>query len=346
MTPLEGIIRRMIEAEGPLPIDRYMALCLGHPRSGYYMTRDPFGAAGDFTTAPEISQMFGELIGIWCASQWLALGSPDFSLVELGPGRGTLMADALRAARRVPGFAEAARVVLVETSPVLKSLQRQALGDAPLTLDRLEDVPPGPLILIANEFFDALPIRQLQMRNGHWFERCIGRGQDGRLAVGLSPTFFDGAGEEDRITEISPQRDAIAHEIGRRLGAAPGAALIIDYGDAKAGGDTLQAVSRHEFIDILAAPGESDLTAHVDFRALGAALRRSGAIVHGPMTQRDFLLRMGLEQRAAILAARDKHHAESACERLAGDARMGNLFKVIAATSPGLPPPPFPFGAP
>lgn len=340
MTPLEALLRQMIEQEGPMPLDRYMGLCLGHPQHGYYMTRDPFGEAGDFVTAPEISQMFGELVGIWCATQWQAMGSPrNFNLVELGPGRGTLMADALRAGKVMPGFVPAAHVHLVETSPVLRRMQREKLGSLVAWHDRLADVPAGPSIIIANEFFDAIPIRQFEWRDGHCFERCVGIGESG-LTIGLAPVKGANAIEPDGdsvVIEDGGARDVIASEIGARLSAAAGAALVIDYGHVRsAPGDTLQAVRQHRFVDILDRSGEADLTAHVDFEALSKALMAAGARVHGPLSQRDFLLAMGLRERAQVLGAQGGVSAEEACERLAGEAQMGNLFKVLAATSPGL----------
>ena len=346
MTPLETLLRQMIEQEGPMRLDRYMALCLGHPQHGYYMTRDPFGEAGDFVTAPEISQMFGELVGIWCATQWQAMGSPpDFNLIELGPGRGTLMADAMRAGKVMPGFIPAAHVHLVETSPVLRQMQREKLGGAIAWHDNLAEVPAGPAIVIANEFFDAIPIRQFEWRQGHCFERCVGLGEGG-MAIGLAPVKDAGAleGEGEAVVfEDGSERNAIATEIGARLKAAPGAALIIDYGHARSSpGDTLQAVRQHRFVDILDSPGEADLTAHVDFEALAKALASGGASVHGPITQGAFLQAMGIDERARVLDARTGVSAEEARERLAGEAQMGNLFKVLAATSPGMAAP-YPF---
>jgi SAM-dependent MidA family methyltransferase len=339
----------MIDAEGPMRLDRYMALCLGHPQHGYYMTRDPFGEAGDFVTAPEISQMFGELIGIWCVTQWQAMGSPpSFNLVELGPGRGTLMADMLRVGKIVPGFVAAANVHLIEMSPVLRRLQRDKLDSLVQWHDGLADVPKGPMILVANEFFDAIPIRQFEWREGHCFERYVGRGESG-LAIGLTPVadvsqIGSDAAADGIIIEDGSQRDTIAADIGRRLAGAPGSALIIDYGHMRsAPGDTLQAVRDHEFVEILDRPGEADLTAHVDFEALGKAIGGAGAQVHGPITQRQFLLGMGLAERVHTLAAKAGPAVQEASDRLAGEAQMGNLFKVIAATSPGLAIP-YPFG--
>lgn len=346
MTPLEALLRQMIEQEGPMRLDRYMGLCLGHPQHGYYMTRDPFGEAGDFVTAPEISQMFGELIGIWCATQWQAMGSPrNFNLVELGPGRGTLMADALRAARVMPGFVPAAHVHLVETSPVLRRMQQEKLGALAAWHDRLADVPEGPSIILANEFFDAIPIRQFEWRDGHCFERCVGLGESG-LTVGLTPVKDAraiGPDADSVVIEDGGARDNIAGEIAARLASAPGVALVIDYGHVRsAPGDTLQAVRQHRFVDILDRPGEADLTAHVDFEGLSKALVAGGAEVYGPLSQRTFLLAMGLKERAQILGAKAGASAEEACERLAGEAQMGNLFKVLAATSSGLAVP-YPF---
>jgi len=340
VTPLEKLLRQMIEQEGPMRLDRYMGLCLGHPQHGYYMTRDPLGEAGDFVTAPEISQMFGELIGIWCATQWQAMGSPrSFNLIELGPGRGSLMADALRAGKVMPGFVPAAHVHLVEMSPVLRRMQQEKLGALVTWHDSLTAVPGGPAIIIANEFFDALPIRQFEWRQGHCFERWVGLGEGG-LAIGLAPVkdahAMQAAGES-LVIEDGGARNAVAAEIGARLKAAPGAALIVDYGHVRsAPGDTLQAVRQHRFVDILDRPGEADLTAHVDFESLSKALAASGASVHGPITQGAFLQAMGLAERVRVLGSTAGATVEEAGERLAGDAQMGNLFKVLAATSPDL----------
>ena len=328
-------------------LDRYMALCLGHPEHGYYMSRDPFGARGDFITAPEISQVFGELIGVWCAAAWAAMGAPDpFNLIELGPGRGTLMSDILRAAKVMPGFREAARVHLVETSPVLRRRQEEKLGAATWH-DSAFGPPDGPSLVIANEFFDALPIRQFERRDGRWLERAAGL-EAGRLALGLIETGDLGAeGADSNIIEFSPARAEVAFEIGRRLARHPGAALIIDYGHVQsAPGDTLQALRGHRFVPVTEAPGECDLTSHVDFEALGKALADGGAAVWPALTQRAFLLAMGLEQRTHILMSKaeggPRQALERALTRLADPAQMGNLFKVLAATSPGLATP-YPF---
>ena len=350
-TRLHSIIAQIIRDEGPMPVDRYMTLCLGHPEHGYYMKHDPIGEGGDFITSPEISQIFGELIGVWCATAYQAMGSPaDLNLIELGPGRGTLMTDLMRAAKVMPQFASAARIHLVETSPMLRKIQEVTLGTEASWHTGLDAVPAGPGIVIANEFFDAIPIRQFECRDGRWMERCIGLDAEGRLTLGLVEYRCSwGPARQGAIVERSPQREAIARAVGARLATCPGAALIIDYGHLKsAAGDTLQAVRNHQFCGILDHPGESDLTAHVDFQSLHDALSVGGAAVHNPMTQRQFLIAMGLEARAAVLAGNappdQREIIDAAVERLAGESQMGNLFKVIAATTPGLPVA-YPFGS-
>ena len=349
MTPLEALISELIATDGPMRLDRYMGLCLGHPLHGYYITRDPLGREGDFVTAPEVSQVFGELIGIWAAGAFVAMGEPArVNLVELGPGRGTLMADMLRTIGRVsPALAAAAVPHLVETSPVLRTRQRRAVGPGASWHMTLEEVPEAPMILIANEFFDAIPIRQIERRQGLWHERVIGLEQ-GRLARGLSGHVPGPQGRDGDVLELAPARDVIAGQIGQRLLRHPGAALIIDYGHlTSAPGDTLQAMRTHGFVDVTERPGEVDLTSHVDFQALGRALKEGGAAVHRPMTQRDFLLAMGLEQRFELLERRADAIVTSTLRRqmarLADENQMGNLFKVLAATSPGMTSP-YPFG--
>ena len=345
MTPLEALIRRRIAADGPMPVAEYMALCLGHPEHGYYLTRDPLGRAGDFVTAPEVSQMFGELIGLWLAQVWLDLGAPPRAvLAELGPGRGTLMADALRAAARVPGFAGAAQLWLVETSPALRARQSARLPAA-RHADRLEQVPDdAPLLLVANEFFDALPIRQWVRTGGRWRERMVGLEGD-RLAFGLGPVLPGGEpAPEGALREACPAGEAVAAEIGRRLAARGGAALILDYGaQAQEGRDTLQAVRAHRYADPLEAPGEADLTAHVDFGALARAAEAAGAVPAPLATQGAFLEALAITARAQALArAAPGRAAEIAAahRRLTHPEAMGTLFKVLALTGPRQPPPP------
>ncbi|MBG1230975.1 class I SAM-dependent methyltransferase [Aestuariivirga litoralis] len=331
---MKELIKSIIETEGPLPMDRYMALCLGHPKLGYYMNRDPFGALGDFTTAPEISQIFGEMIGIWCVAAWEAIGSPDpFLLVELGPGRGTLMQDVLRTTSRMAEFQAAARVHMVETSPVLRKLQQEKLGETVTWHDSIESLPQEPMIFVANEFFDALPVRQIVKRGNAFFERCVGL-QDGLLTlVDVPAPRFNF--ESDGVQEISPVSHAIAMELGARIQALGGAGLVIDYGHLKTGvGDTVQALKNHKPCGILEFPGESDLTAHVDFDALDYGFTQGGAAALPPMTQGAFLKAMGLEQRLTALATKLEGKAQTdftaGARRLVDDKEMGQLFKVIA----------------
>jgi SAM-dependent MidA family methyltransferase len=355
IVPLETEIRRRIAVGGPMAVAQYMELCLTDPEHGYYARHDPFGAAGDFTTAPEISQMFGELIGLWAAATWRAMGSPgEINLVELGPGRGTMMVDVLRAARVMPDFLAAIHVHLIEISPALERLQRNAFAgrDMPVSWHRaIEDVPDGALIVLANEFFDALPVHQAVMCADGWHERVIKIGEDDKLHFSIDrdpiplfekllPSTLRGA----KIGEIFEWRaDAIALEIGRRVARRGGAALIIDYGHLESAiGDTLQAVGGHQFAEPLLGPGLVDLTAHVDFQALGEAAEGMGARVHGALPQGEFLRRLGIEQRAAALkAAAPPDYAgtiDAALVRLTNEDRtgMGRLFKAIAIANPKL----------
>ncbi|HET6522449.1 MAG TPA: SAM-dependent methyltransferase [Geminicoccaceae bacterium] len=365
-SPLAETLRALIRAAGPISVARYMALALGHPEHGYYMRRDPFGAGGDFTTAPEIGQVFGELLGLCCAQWWLDAGRPErLQLIELGPGRGTLMVDALRAVGAVPGCREALDVRLVETSPALRARQRGRLaGDAVSWHEGFEDVPPGPPpVVLANEFFDALPVHQLVRRgDGSWVERRVAFDGDGRLGFVLdaepSPLARDlppgcDAAPPGAVTEVGPAREALAAAIAARVAAHNGLALILDFGDAFVGptGDTLQAVRHHRPWPVLEAPGEADLTAHVDFRALAGAAGRAGADVHGPVAQGRFLTALGIGARTAALLRRatpeQAERLRSAERRLTGPGEMGELFRVLALTPPGAPPPPgFPPEAP
>lgn len=349
MTALREILLRRVAATGPISIAEYMTECLLHPVHGYYTTRDPLGAGGDFTTAPEISQMFGELLGLCLAQAWLDQGAPEaFVLAEPGPGRGTLMADMLRATARVPGFHAAARLHLVEASPALRTVQARALPRATWH-DRIDQIPDDlPLYLVANEFFDALPIRQFVRDGAGWRERVVGRDGD-ELVFGLTaPAPL--AELEHRLAdtrdgdmvEQSPALPALAGEIGGRIARRGGAALIVDYGGRGRTGDSFQAVRGHEKVDPLAAPGEADLTAHVDFAALGRAA--APAACAGPVPQGVFLERLGITARAQALAAklegtaRDAHVA--AHRRLTHPEEMGDLFKVAALHPCNAPPPP------
>ena len=344
---LEAEIRRLIGLAGPMPVGEFMGHCLGHPQHGYYITHDPFGSAGDFTTSPEISQMFGELVGLWAAAVWQQMGSPaEVRLIELGPGRGTMMLDMMRAANVMPGFRRAMAVHLVETSPVLAARQTHTLGnqDIPVTWhETLAEVPEGPAIVVANEYFDAIPVNQAIKQADGWHERRVGIARAGNLAFSLAPEplkFFEQTlPPQVRMAEVGSifewRADTPVLEIGRRV-VRGGGALIIDYGYPESMvGDTFQALRDQRKADPLVAPGLADLTAHVDFQALTSAAESIGCRVHGPVDQATFLRRLGIEQRAANLkkvAPPDKAAAvDLALGRLTagGPTGMGNLFKAI-----------------
>jgi NADH dehydrogenase [ubiquinone] 1 alpha subcomplex assembly factor 7 len=334
-----------IRDNGPMTVAEYMAACLYDPDDGYYATRPSIGGEdADFLTAPEASQMFGELIGLWCAHEWDALGKPAFNLIELGPGRGVLMQDALRATQRIEGFREACNIVLVETSGPLRDAQAERVPDAEWAL-RLEDAPPGPSLIIANEFLDCLPIRQFVRGEEGWHEKLVGIDEAGALIFGLSAAI--GAPESDdepgAVREIAPALESLVYELERRLHDAEGRALFIDYGYVRPeGADTLQALQQHKKVGALAAPGESDLTAHVDFARLAVLAENAGLSVHGPMTQGQFLRALGIDFRAETLSRANPEHAERLkreLKRLTDAEEMGALFKVICISSPGLPPP-------
>ena len=354
-TDLAKRLVRHIRAHGAMTIAAFMAMALHDRQDGYYARRDPLGAAGDFVTAPEISQIFGELVGLWCADIWQRMGAPDpVILAELGPGRGTLMADLLRATRGVAGFRAALNPYLVEASPLLREIQRQALKDAkPVWLTGVDDLPDGPLLLVANEFLDALPIRQLVRGRADWSERMVAADGPGRLVFAdspenpalsfLVPAELRGAAP-GTIVEICPAAAALAGALAERLARQPGAALFIDYGYADASpGDTLTAIRAHRGVAVLEQPGAADLSAHVDFTAFATAAREAGAAVHGPVTQRVFLTALGAEARLATLLGHAEPAQRAALEtglrRLIDPQEMGTLFKVLAVTSPGLPAP-------
>ncbi len=350
MTPLVPVLLRRIAADGPLSVAQFMAECLLHPEHGYYTTRDPLGAAGDFTTAPEISQMFGELVGLALAQAWLDQGRPaPFALAEPGPGRGTLMADMLRATAGVPGFHAAAQVHLIEASPTLRARQRATLAAHDVTWhDTLDALPQMPLFLVANEFFDALPIRQFRRAPDGWSEIRVAA-RDGALLFAAAPPVPQTAlahrlrdTRPGDIVELCPGAAAAVQAIAARIQTHGGAAIIIDYGDWRSLGDTLQAVRGHASEPVLANPGQADLTAHVDFEALSAAAAPARVT---PMTaQGVFLARLGIAERARRLAramtgaALDQHHA--AFQRLTDPGEMGSLFKTIAIYPQGAPAPP------
>ncbi|VAW14682.1 SAM-dependent methyltransferase, MidA [hydrothermal vent metagenome] len=340
-------IRLQIKTHGPISLATYMSLCLTHPQKGYYKTADPLGASGDFITAPEISQMFGEMLGAWVLLQWHILGTPDhFDLVELGPGRGTLIADAIRVIAHDPKALGACNIVLLETNPVLIELQRQKL--APLTPRWITEIAEinktggdnRPLIILANEFFDALPIRQFQFQDTNWHEREIGL-KDNKLVWGLSPTPLPASilptgttnPSEGEIREVSPLGQKTIASLAQILNSNSGAMLIVDYGyEQTRAGNSFQAVSSHKYADPLADPGQSDLTAHVDFAALIRAAENQGARAYLSGSQKSFLSEMGIKQRAEKLIQSNPERADSIktdLERLIDPSQMGELFKTM-----------------
>ena len=353
-SPLQSEIKKLIKSSGPMPVWRYMELCLTHPEHGYYVSRDPLGREGDFTTAPEVSQMFGELLGLWAASVWKAIGSPPMlRLVELGPGRGTMMADALRALRVLPPLYQSLSIHLVEINPVLREKQRATLSGVRNISwhDSIDDVPEGPAVILANEYFDVLPIHQVVKRETGWHERVVQLDDSGRLvfAAAAEPTpRFEvllpplvRAAPVGAVFEWRP--DAEIMKIATRVREQDGAALIIDYGHLRSdAGDTFQAIARHSFADPLKNPGQADVTAHVDFQALVRAAEGLGARVHGPVTQGEFLKRLGVETRALTLQAKTTPEVSAdiaaALKRLTDSGRggMGSMFKVLAITEPHL----------
>lgn len=354
----EGVVDKLLRrlhAEGPLTVAAFMAIALHDPEGGYYASHHPIGAAGDFTTAPEISQIFGELIGLCFAELWGRIGRPDpVFLAELGPGRGVLMADLLRAARTVPEFSRALRVRLVEASSILRTEQQRRLREAqPKWVRGIEELPDGPLLLIANEFLDALPIRQFVRGALGWSERMIGIDREDRLRFVDAPEspvaslLVPEALRESApgtIVEICPGALALAGALGSRFACQPGAALFIDYGYfPSAGGPTLRALRQHRPVCPLAEPGTADLSAHVDFAAFIAAARAVGAEVYGPVSQGRLLERLGAGLRLAALRPRataaQRQALEDGFRRLLDPGEMGELFKAVAIVSPGLPAP-------
>jgi NADH dehydrogenase [ubiquinone] 1 alpha subcomplex assembly factor 7 len=350
MSDVAQHLKDLIRADGPISVAEFMRVVLTARDDSYYRRADPLGARGDFITAPEISQIFGELVGLWCVDVWQKLGGPEaLTLIELGPGRGTLMKDALRAARVAPAFLSAVSVVMVEVSEALRRLQQDALHEAPVAVqwrDRFEDLDVrGPLIVVANEFFDALPIRQWVRGGAGWSERCVGL-RDDALVFGASGAVNERLIAEavrqsqvGSIVETSPVRSAVARMIGEQIAGAGGAALAIDYGfTGPAAGDTLQAVKAHAYVDVLAEPGQADVTSHVDFTALGEAFAEGGAMVSPLATQGAFLNRLGARERLAALkrsaGAPQAAALDAAYARLTGEAAMGSLFKVLCAFAP------------
>jgi SAM-dependent MidA family methyltransferase len=353
-SPLQAELRKLIKSSGPMPVWRYMEQCLTHPQHGYYVARDPLGREGDFTTSPEVSQMFGELLGLWAASVWKAIDSPSvLRLIELGPGRGTMMADALRALRVRPPLYQSLSVHLVEINPVLRDKQKSTLTGVRNIAwhERLDEVPDGPSVILANEYFDVLPIHQVVKREAGWHERVVEIDGNGQLVFGTAaeptPRFeallppLVRAAPVGAVFEWRP--DAEIMRIATRVRDQGGAALIIDYGHLRSDvGDTFQAIARHSFTDPLKNPGQADITAHVDFQALARAAEDLGAQVHGPVPQGDFLKRLGIETRAVTLMAKTtpeiSEDISGALKRLIGGGRggMGSMFKVLAVSEPRL----------
>ncbi|KJC44937.1 ATP synthase subunit beta [Bradyrhizobium sp. LTSP885] len=351
-SPLLDEIRKLIKSSGPMPVWRYMELCLMHPQHGYYLSRDPLGREGDFTTSPEVSQMFGELLGLWSASIWKAIGSPStLRVVELGPGRGTMMSDALRALRVLPPLYQSLSIHLVEVNPVLREKQRATLSGVRNVAwhETIDDVPEGPAVILANEYFDVLPIHQMVRRETGWHERTVGIDANGSLYFAAAPEPMPRfevllpplvrAAPLGAVFEWRPDTEIM--KLATRVRDQDGAALIIDYGHLRSdAGDTFQAIARHSFADPLKNPGEADVTAHVDFQALTRAAEDVGARVHGPVTQGDFLKRLGVEARAAGLMAKATPEVSAdiagALRRLTDSGRggMGSMFKAMAVSDP------------
>ncbi|RRH74252.1 class I SAM-dependent methyltransferase [Falsigemmobacter faecalis] len=341
-TPLAALLKTRIAAGGPMRLSDYMAECLLHPGHGYYTGAEPFGRGGDFITAPEISQMFGELLGLWLAQCWMDQGAPSrITLAEAGPGRGTLMADILRATRGVPGFHQAIAVHLIEASPRLRQVQREALRGWEVTwAESLQEVPEAPLYFVANEFFDALPVRQFTRAAEGWSETMVLL-QDGALAPGRGaprgvPALAHRLADTNPgdVVEICPAAAPLTGEIAGRIARHGGAALIIDYGNWRSRGDTVQAMKAHGYAGLFETPGQADLTAHVDFEPLALAARDAGLRPWGPLPQGDLLRALGIEARAARLAqalSGEKLASHlAATRRLTDAAEMGTLFQALA----------------
>ena len=351
MTTLKQRLVSRIRGLGPVTVADFMSEALAARPNSYYRSGDPLGASGDFITAPEISQMFGEMIGVWLAERWQAIGSPSrVMLVELGPGRGTLLADALRATRKVAGFHEAIELHLVEINETLRQTQAKAITTlTPHWHSSFNELPSSdvPLLLVANEFFDALPIRQLQRGERDWHERLIDVvDEDLRfvLSPGSSPLAAllprdTASAKPGDIAEVSPASLALMQAIAERIARRRGAALIVDYGRAGALGPSLQAVANHRRAEPLAAPGEADLSALVDFATLARVADQAGAAVFGPVGQGAFLTALGIELRAKALKAKGGKDIDAALARLIAPEQMGTLFKALAVIDKNQSPP-------
>ncbi len=361
MTQLKDRIIARIKSEGPMSVAEYMGLCLLDPALGYYPTRDPLGSDGDFITAPEISQMFGELLGIWAIQTWRDIGQPGgVNLVELGPGRGIMMADMLRAARLAPDFLDNVSVYLIEASAALQAVQGKTLADSPVPVswvDSLEDLPMGPTILVANEYLDCLPIRQFIQtdrfaQDKGWHERLVTYDKDKdelAFAVATEPISDLAAqsmpsarvdARNDDLLEVCPAAHQVLDAVKKRFEFSPGRALFIDYGPGTTEfGDTLQALKRHEKVGVFSDPGNTDLTARVDFAALGEFAGSIDLTATAPVSQNEFLSKLGIEMRAATLAKASpdsKLKIARQLDRLTGEEQMGTLFKAMCFQSDGL----------
>lgn len=363
MNPLKSKLAQLIKDAGPISVAEYMTYCLLDPVNGYYPTRDPLGSEGDFITAPEISQMFGEVLGLWCVQSWIDLGRPDaVQLVEMGPGRGIMMSDMLRAAKLDPDFAKAVQVTLIEASAALEAVQGRNLANCGVPVrwaKDLSEVVQGPIILVGNEYLDCLPIRQFICSDRFagkegWVERKVGLDEAGNLrfvkedqpiSKELSQTLPSGAAEakNDDLLEINPSIVQLIDQLAERFQESPGRALFIDYGpDATEFGDTLQALKRHEKVGVFTDPGYTDLTARVDFAALAEMARVTGLESTDALPQREFLSKLGIEMRAIALAKAKpdaKDMLVRQMQRLMAEDEMGELFKAICIQSPGLPTP-------
>lgn len=341
MSELSKIIHEVIKENGPISIGTYMSLCLGHPQHGYYMQREAFGAQGDFITAPEISQLFGEMLAVWVMLTWERMGKPEnIQLVELGPGRGTLMSDIWRSLTVQPDLRDKVQLHLVEFSPRLQQVQQEALEGAPATWhSTIETLPQSPSIIIANEFFDALPIEQAVFHQDDWYQRLVTSDEEdlfftmGDILQGIAEDEMP----EGSIFEYAPLATTVMQQLCRFIRKNGGALLAIDYGDdaplSERFGDTLQALREHQMVDIFDEPGKSDLTAHVAFSSLEMIAREEGCVTDPILTQREFLTRMGIRLRAEKLAAKATDEQApalfSGLDRLVDPAQMGDLFKVL-----------------
>ncbi len=370
-TPVAIKLKARIEQTGPLTLHDYMATCLGDPEFGYYITHQPFGTKGDFITAPDVCQIFGELLGLWCVHVWEELGQPGkCKLIELGPGRGALMSDALRAASLVPKFLQSIEVHFVETSKALRAQQEQLIKaqakehgrQLPQLFwhDELSDIPPGPSFLLANEFLDALPIRQYQFKHGAWYERLVGLDETGAFTYMLADqpgndpdglSLMPNAPVDGDLLETRPATKRLLKQIAKRASAHPFNGLLIDYGyNIRAFGDSFQAIKNHQFADPLRDQGFADLTAHVDFSSLVQTIIGLDLKVAGPVTQRDFLIALGARERAAQLMQAQENMIDAqqfmtGLQRLIEPDQMGSLFKVVGlygagqVKGPGFEPP-------